>query len=111
MKAVSAAMISLSTLGIAVAFLILSAGASASETTTQIITQGGPYHGDEIKAESGDGWLGLFPTDQGFELRKVSIEITKVHDGIMDDTPDVKTGKSIAIKPPSQQPSVILIRP
>ena len=54
----------------------------------------GQFHGDEITAESGEEWYGLFPAGDGFELRQTKITIEIVHDGIVDGE-DEKTGKIV----------------
>ena len=68
-----------------------------------------PHHGDEIKVASGVDWLALYQTENGFEIRKVTLEISMVHDAVVDSQPDHRTGKLIAVKPESKQKNILLI--
>jgi hypothetical protein len=83
---------------------------TAAETSL-IVNEGGPYHGDEIKATGGAGWLGLYQTDGGFELRKVSLNISMANDPVIDEQSDQKSGKLISVVPESKQKNIILIKP
>jgi hypothetical protein len=84
---------------------------TATVDATLIQSQGGPYHGNEIKAKSGAGWLALYQTENGFELRKVSLDVSTVHDPVLDSQPEQRTGKFITVTPESQQKSIVLIKP
>jgi hypothetical protein len=56
----------------------------------------GSFHGDEVPAKSsGEQWLGLFSTPNGFELLPTKITVNYVHDSIMDRDETIKTGKEV----------------
>jgi hypothetical protein len=93
--------------GITSAFSFMAAAAE----TTLILKEGGPFHGEEIKASGGSGWFGLYKTNDGFELRKVALNIFKVHDPVIDTLADQKSGKLISVVPKSKQKNIILIKP
>lgn len=54
----------------------------------------GTFHGDEMTHTSGDGWVGLYKTDDGYELRETSITVTAVKDQVIDED-DQMTGKRV----------------
>jgi hypothetical protein len=61
------------------------------------IIQTGSYHGEEVSAEDGEAWFGLFQTAPGqFSLRRVTLKVTRVHDPITDNEHE-QTGKSIEV--------------
>lgn len=57
----------------------------------------GEFHGDEITAKSGERWLGLFPTPDGFALLFTTLIVEAAHDPIVDEKPKVKTGKKVSV--------------
>ncbi len=57
----------------------------------------GEFHGHEITAKSGERWLGLFPTSDGFALLSTTLKVEAVHDSLVDATPKVKTGKKVSV--------------
>lgn len=59
----------------------------------------GQFHGDEVKAASGEVWLGLVPVGSGYawQLRRLTVE--SVHDGIVDDEGQ-KTGLAVGAGSP-----------
>jgi hypothetical protein len=89
---------------------ILSAPSYAGDNTTMILSEGGPYHGADISAVSGADWFALYQTKNGFELRKVSIEVTTVKDEVLDSDNE-QTGTKVTVKPESQQQNILLIKP
>lgn len=56
----------------------------------------GSFHGNEVSAESGQTWWGVFPNGGGFEVRRCTIRVEIVEDGIVDE-PGQKTGKEITV--------------
>ncbi len=62
----------------------------------------GEFHGDEVKAKSGENWLGLFRKGEEFFLRSTKINIKKVTDEFVDEKPNQKTGKEVSIKSEDQ---------
>lgn len=57
----------------------------------------GEFHGDDVKAKSGEIWLGLFKEQKGYSLRPTKIKIRRVHDEIVDEDETKKTGKSVGV--------------
>jgi hypothetical protein len=56
----------------------------------------GEFHGEEIKATSGERWLGLFATSDGFALLPAKLKVEMVRDEIVDENPNAKTGKKVS---------------
>ncbi|HEX8735867.1 MAG TPA: hypothetical protein VF721_11115 [Pyrinomonadaceae bacterium] len=65
----------------------------------KLLETGEVFHGDEVAAEDGETWLGLFKAENGKHfLRPTKIKIRRVHDQIVNDEkkyPKRKTGKSV----------------
>lgn len=57
----------------------------------------GQFHGDEVTAKTGERWLGLYRTANGFALVQSTLKVQRVHDQIVDERPSVKTGKSVGV--------------
>ncbi|MEJ7578874.1 MAG: hypothetical protein WKF74_17895 [Pyrinomonadaceae bacterium] len=57
----------------------------------------GQFHGDEVTAKTGERWLGLYPTANGYTLIRSTLRIERVHDQIVDEKLGVKTGKSVGV--------------
>lgn len=65
----------------------------------KLLETGEGFHGDEIKAKSGETWLGLFKEREGYSLRSTKIKIRRVHDEIVEDKNETrKTGKSVGVE-------------
>ena len=60
----------------------------------------GEGHGDEIQARSGERWLALVATKDGFAWRTGAITIRPVQDGVIDDVGQ-KTGKEVIFSGPT----------
>lgn len=60
------------------------------------ILEPGMYHGDEIDAEDGETWMGLFQTGAGTELRGVILHVKTVRDEIVDGDGEF-TGKEVSV--------------
>lgn len=67
----------------------------------QLLEAGEGFHGDEVKARSGEQWLGLFVTEAGSELRETTLRIRFVHDAIVDEG-NQATGKSVRVNSVTQ---------
>jgi len=65
------------------------------------------FHGDEVTAQTGDVWLGLFRSGERHYLRSTKIVVSLVNDPIVDEENE-KTGKSVATK--IKDPPVFLIK-
>lgn len=59
----------------------------------------GEFHGDEVTAKSSEKWLGFFGKNADFSLSLTSIEVSRVHDEIVDGkNSKKKTGKKVSFK-------------
>ena len=63
----------------------------------KLLEAGEGFHGDQVEAESGDTWLGLFKENDKHFLRSKKIKIRRVHDVIVDEDERDKTGKSVSV--------------
>lgn len=63
----------------------------------RLLEVGEGFHGDEVKARSGEKWWGLFVTESGAELEETTIKIRFVHDVVVDEDETQATGKSVSI--------------
>lgn len=61
------------------------------------LLQTGQFHGDEITAKSGENRLGLFKQNDGFYLSSTKIDVKRVHDEIVDENKNQKTGKKVSV--------------
>ncbi len=66
-----------------------------SKFKIKLLETGEGFHGDEIKAKSGETWLGLFKEKNNYYLRFTKIKIRLVEDVVVDE-PGQKTGKSVS---------------
>ncbi len=58
----------------------------------------GEFHGDDVKAKSGEIWLGLFKQGDDYFLSSTKIKVKIVFDAIVDDEEKgKKTGKGITV--------------
>lgn len=62
-----------------------------------LLTTGSYFHGNEVQAQSGEQWLGLFSTEKGFELLPTKINVNTVRDYVLDTDETKKTGKEIIL--------------
>ncbi len=74
---------------------------------TKLLEVGEGYHGDEVKAKSGEKWLGLFEENANFVLKTTKIKIRRVSDDISDYGTNRKTGKSVSV-PEKDKPMFLL---
>ena len=70
--------------------------ASSVESEIQLL-QVGAFHGDEVSAESGEVWLGLYPTPDGYALIPSRITVETVYDPFVDNAGE-KTGKVVSVE-------------
>lgn len=67
-----------------------------SKFKIKLLETGEGFHGDEIKAKSGEIWLGLFQKGDKYFLRSTKLKILRAHDSIVDgENEKVKSGKSV----------------
>jgi hypothetical protein len=69
----------------------------------------GEFHGNEVKARSGEQWLGLYVTGKRSFLRLSTIRIDPVEDPVVDPETDKWTGKRVSISNRTSGP-VFLVR-
>lgn len=60
---------------------------------TQMVRTG-DFHGEDVKAKSGAGWMGLYRVRKGYYLLPTSIKIKAVRDEMVDG-PSERTGKRV----------------
>ena len=70
--------------------------ASPIESEIQLL-QVGAFHGDEVSAESGEVWLGLYSTPDGYALIPSRITVATVYDPFVDNAGE-KTGKVVSVE-------------
>jgi len=56
----------------------------------------GSFHGEEIDAQTGEQWLGLYVTKEASALIFSTLNVEQVHDDI-GDAPDEQTGKKVGV--------------
>lgn len=82
------------------------AAASPVESEIQLL-QVGTFHGDEVSAESGEVWMGLYVTSDGYVLIPSRITVETVYDPLIDNRGE-KTGKMVSVE--EQTPPLFLIK-
>ena len=70
--------------------------ASPIESKIQLL-QVGAFHGDEVSAESGEVWLGLHSTSDGYALIPSKITVETVYDPFVDNAGE-QTGKVVSVE-------------
>ena len=70
--------------------------ASPIESEIQLL-QVGAFHGDEVSAESGEVWLGLYLMPDGYTLIPSRIAVETVYDPFVDNAGE-KTGKMVSVE-------------
>ena len=66
------------------------------ESEIQLL-QVGAFHGDEVSAESGEIWFGLYSTPDGYRLIPSRITVETVYDPLVDNAEE-KTGKVVSVE-------------
>lgn len=66
------------------------------ETEIQLL-QVGVFHGNEVSAESGEVWLGLYPRSDGYTLIPSRITVETVYDPLVDSAGE-QTGKVVSVE-------------
>jgi hypothetical protein len=64
---------------------------------TQLLETGDGFHGDEVKARSGEKWLGLYVTKRGSFLAESTLKVERVFDPVIDEDERKPTGKSVGV--------------
>ncbi len=60
----------------------------------------GEFHGDQVSARTGERWLGLHVSEHGSLLLQYRLSVEAVHDGIVDEDEEQKTGKAVSVDLP-----------
>lgn len=68
----------------------------------RLLETGEGFHGAEVKARSGEKWLGLYVTESGSELMESIIKIRLVNDPIVDEDELSATGKRVDVEYPTE---------
>ena len=69
--------------------------AYAREQIQLLITR--QFHGDEVTAETGEKWFGLYPNGDNYKLVQSTISVETVRDNCLDIKEDEKTGKLVTV--------------
>jgi hypothetical protein len=85
---------------------ITAAGQRVGRVSVQVL-ETGSFHGDEVKARSGEKWLGLYVTEKGAVLRESVLTISRVADEIVDAGTEQRTGKAVSVNH-SQEPILLV---
>jgi hypothetical protein len=72
-------------------------GQVAVRPQVQLLETGEGFHGKEIKARSGEKWLGLYITKRSSDLLESTINVGRAIDVIVDEEPGQMTGKSVSV--------------
>lgn len=75
--------------------IVFSFSVSAQKNKIQII-ETGKFHNEEITAETGEMWLGLYAQGENYSLLPSVLTVETVYDAVVDAA-DEKTGKSVKI--------------
>lgn len=91
---------------ITILMLISMAGGTISEVNRNgsppkaRVLEIGEFHGEEVEAQTGEKWLGLYISDDDQSmLLNYQLTVQSVHDGIVDE-PDQETGKKVSVDLP-----------
>lgn len=87
--------------------IVLIFSISAFAQNIQILETGG-FHGEEVSAETGEIWLGLYKQGENYSLLPSVLTIELFHDAIVDNDESEKTGKEVKVL--GQTEPVFLIR-
>ncbi|MGI6455357.1 MAG: hypothetical protein ACOX5R_06990 [bacterium] len=60
----------------------------------------GKFAGKDITAKDGEQWFGLFPVEDGFELKETTVSLIPFQDLCMGDTEAEKTGREVKVSHP-----------
>ncbi len=58
----------------------------------------GKFAGKNVTACDGESWFGLFPTENGFELKQCKVRVVPFRDFCMGDTEEEKTGREVCVE-------------
>ena len=79
-----------------------------SKLKIKLLETGEGFHGDQVNAKPGETWLGLFKENDKYFLRSTKLTIHRVHDPIVDESENIKTGKSVSTS--QKAPTVFLLK-
>ena len=72
-------------------------GESGYPHKIKLLEPGEGFHGEEVNAESGERWLGLFQTDDKFNVKSAKLKIERVTYGLYDEGNGEENGKSVSV--------------
>jgi len=93
---------------ITVSVLMALAVFAQDESAPIQILRTGLWHGDQVTAEGGPDWWGIFPEGDGYSLQRAPVTMTLEEDAMMSDSPDNPTGKRVRV--PQEAMPVLLIQ-
>lgn len=70
----------------------------------------GQYHSRDCSAVSGEKWWAVLMTQKGQELREVTLDVEPVHDSMIGDKENEKTGKLVSITEKVQGKCLFLVK-
>ena len=76
-------------------FRALVAAVDTSGGAAGLLSRAGDFHGDEVDAETGERWQGLYPAEGGGALRSVALRVETVRDPIVDGDAGPPTGRRV----------------
>jgi len=85
--------------------LVCLSGIGSLSSATELLCAGS-FHGDEISANSGQSWYGMYRKQKGYELKASKILVRTVKDLIVDTT--TSTGKEVLLDVPGE--TLFLVR-
>ncbi|MFC1614571.1 hypothetical protein ACFL5K_04675, partial [Gemmatimonadota bacterium] len=75
-------------------FTVLSFCTARAQNAQLLIT--GKFHGNEVTAQSGEFWYGLYNEGEQFRLVRTMIKVEAVHDDMVNEKGGEKTGKKVS---------------
>lgn len=78
------------------ALLVGGMQATNSKQSASQLLEVGEFHGDEVRAKTGDGWLGLFLINGEYSLLPSAIKVESVRDDMVDGENGM-TGKKVSV--------------
>ncbi|MFL6256443.1 MAG: hypothetical protein ACJ74T_15675 [Pyrinomonadaceae bacterium] len=69
----------------------------ASRTGVRLVETGG-FHGDEVRARTGETWLGLYVLKESSTLVPSVVKVEPANDAMMDEEPWQMSGRVVSVK-------------
>ena len=77
-------------------FAVLSFSTARAQDVQLLVTRNMPFHGNEVTAQSGEIWYGLYNEGERFRLIRTAIKVEAVHDEMVIEKEGEKTGKKVS---------------